>query len=101
MLPKRGSVPVGLLAFALTCTPSPGVLNDAPRALGAAASLKKSGGRKFGALNSSGTPSQLISRRPVTREPGSPPLLGPSRLRYASTTPVISPAPEITDGVGP
>src|SRR5438093_1323338 len=101
MLPKRGAAPAGLSLSALTWTPEPGVLKKAPRARGASAALKKSGGRKFGAESSSETPSQLISRRPVPREPGSPPLFGPRRSRYCSTTAVMSPAPETTVGDGP
>src|SRR5258706_6158244 len=101
MLLKRGSVPVGLSLSALACTPSPGVLSTAPRARGSAAPLKKSPERKLGAADSSGTLSQLISRRPLVCEPGTPPLFGsPSKARYSSTRAVMSPAPETTFELG-
>src|ERR1700694_245164 len=101
MLPNRTGVFVGLLLFALTCRPVPGVASSAPRARGSVVALKKSPGRKLGAANSSGTPSQLISRRPVACATGAPPLLGsPSSVRYAATTEVMSPEAETTVGVG-
>src|ERR1700694_5695647 len=100
MLPKRTAVFVGLLLFALTCRPVPGVASSAPRARGSVDALKKSPGRKLGAANALGTPSQLISRRPVRCATGAPPLSGSPRIaRYAPTTNVMSPAPEITVGV--
>src|SRR5438105_2919873 len=101
MFPNRTDVPVAFSLSALTCTPRPGVARMAPRARGAAAALKKSPGRNAGAADSSGTPSQLISRRPVGFPPGSPPLFGPSRFRYCSTTAAMSPAPVTTVGAGP
>src|SRR3990170_3885920 len=92
--------PAGLSRRALTCTPRPGVAKFAPRARGDLGALKKSPGRKLGAANSSGTLSQLISRRPVGFEPASPPLSGPSSVRYRSTTAAMSPAPDTTTGRG-
>jgi hypothetical protein len=46
--------------------------------------LKKSAGSLLGAEKLSGTPSQLISRRPVANEPSTP-LLLPKALRKSST----------------
>src|ERR1700730_9317075 len=99
MLPNRTGVSVGFLLFALTCRPVPGVASSAPRERGSVVALKKSPGRKLGAANWSGTPSQLISRRPVSCATGAPPLLGsPSSARYAATIKVMSPAPATTVG---
>ncbi len=46
--------------------------------------LKKFAGNRFGAEKASGTPSQLISRRPVGNVPPTP-LLGPKKFLKAST----------------
>ena len=59
--------------LALTRTPRPGVENSAPRP------RNWSSGRLAGAARSSGTASQLISRRPEACEPGVVPLLTPPR----------------------
>src|SRR6266436_918141 len=98
MFPNSGRVLVLFLLAALTCKPVPGVLKTMPRARGAVVALKKSGAYRFGADCSSGTPSQLISRRPDGLAPGSPPLLAPSRPRYWSTAAAISPAAVTTTG---
>jgi len=47
--------------------------------------LKKFAGRLFGAANASGTPSQLISRRPEPKEPATFGLSVPRSKRYWST----------------
>src|SRR4051794_37097793 len=104
MSPNLGDVLVGLSLSALTSTAVPGVVSSAPRALGAVAALKKSDGRAFGAANSSGTPSQLISRCPAGCVPGVPPLSGgPRSLRYSSPLARISSAvaPAALTTVGP
>ena len=62
MFPKRTGTPLAL--FALTWKPAPGVEKTTPRGV---FTLKKSGGSRFGAENWSGVPSQLISRRPVSK----------------------------------
>src|SRR5215470_2121698 len=64
MLPNLTGTPEA--AFALTWKPAPGVENTTPRG---ELTLKKFGGKAFGEKNASGTPSQLISRRPVPNEP--------------------------------
>ncbi len=88
MLPNSIGVFVGLTELALTWNPEPGVEKTAPRG---ELTLKKSGGRLLGAENWSGTPSQLISRRPSSKVPPTP-LLAPPRLaRNASTAPWMSP----------
>src|SRR5207237_5769409 len=53
-------------ALPLTCTPVPGVEKTTPRG---EFSLNKFGCRLFGAERASGTPSQLISRRPPPMAP--------------------------------
>ena len=57
---------MALPTFALTSKPVPAVLKIAP--LGEV-TLKKLAGRLLGAAEASGTPSQLIWRRPVPNEP--------------------------------
>src|SRR3989454_5022324 len=89
-LPKRTGVFVGLTLSALTWKPDPGVKNTAP--LGELA-LKKLAGRLFGAEKASGTPSQLISRRPLGNEPATLGLRGPRQARKASTAAWISAGP--------
>src|SRR5512143_3008892 len=69
-------------ALALTWKPVPGVEKTAPRG---EFTLKKFAGRMFGAEKASGTPSQLISRRPVANDPAVLGLRGPRAVRYAST----------------
>jgi hypothetical protein len=64
MLPNSTGVP--LAAVALTCSPEPGVVKTAPRG---ELTLKKTPGKRFGADDASGTPSQLISRRPEPKLP--------------------------------
>ena len=64
MLPNSTGVP--LAAVALTWKPVPPVVKTTPRGEFV---LKKLGGNRFGAENASGTPSQLISRRPLPKEP--------------------------------
>ena len=44
--------------------PRPGVLSTKPRTRGDTSPLKKLLGKKWGSNRASGTPSQLISRRP-------------------------------------
>ena len=65
-----------------TRTPVPGVENTTPRG---EVTLKKSAGSGFGDEKASGTPSQLISRRPVPFEPAVFGLSVPRALRNAST----------------
>src|SRR5215471_13427461 len=84
MLPNLTGMPDA--AFALTWKPDPGVENTAPRG---EFTLKKFGGKAFGEENASGTPSQLISRRPLPNEPGTFGLRVPSAARNASTVPWI------------
>ena len=87
MLPKSiGATP----AFAVTWKPVPGVEKTTPRGL---LTLKKFAGRLFGALNASGTPSQLISRLTPPKEPFAPATVPPPMaVRNASRKGVI-PAP--------
>src|SRR4051794_8887571 len=92
MLPNSTGVWVGLSASALTRNDLLGVANTAPRARPERLALKKSGGNGFGSENSSGTPSQLISRRPLPREPGSLALRVPRAFRKASTVPWMAAA---------
>ena len=80
MFPKSTSVP--LAAVALTWNPVPGVEKTTPRRL---FELKKLAGRRFGAAKASGTPSQLISRRPVPKEPATFGFSVPSAARKLST----------------
>jgi hypothetical protein len=54
--------------------------------------LKKLGGRLFGAAEPFGTPSQLISRRPEPNEPGTLGLRVPKAVRNASTVGLIAAA---------
>src|SRR5205809_6333970 len=81
MLPKRTAVP--LAALALFWNPVPGVETTTPRG---ELVLKKLAGKALGESNWSGTPSQLISRRPPPKEPATlafnPP---PKSARNAST----------------
>src|SRR5436305_111837 len=83
----------------LTWKPVPRLENTAPRG---EFELKKFAGRLFGALNVAGTPSQLISRRPLPLlcVPAVLGLRAPSWLRNAVTVPWMSPgaapAPEKT-----
>src|SRR5437867_9390495 len=81
-LPKRTGVFVGLTLLALTWKPDPGVKNTAPRG---ELALKKFAGRLFGAEKASGTPSQVISRRPLGNDPATFGLRGPRKARKAST----------------
>jgi hypothetical protein len=71
--------------------PEPGVEKTTPRARPAAAPLKKLPANRFGALEPSGTPSQLISRRPVKNVPGWLGFSAPRLARYESST-GVSPA---------
>src|SRR4051812_11848783 len=80
MLPNSTGCPD--VAFALTSNPVPGVENVTPRG---ELTLKKFAGRLFGADNASGTPSQLISRRPLPKLPAALAFSVPSAVRYAST----------------
>src|SRR5206468_5127555 len=98
-LPKRTGVFVGLSLSALTWKPDPGVKNTAPRG---ELALKKFGGRLFGAEKASGTPSQLISRRPLGNEPATLGLRAPRKARKASTEAWISAgvAPEDSNTTG-
>src|SRR5215470_14408848 len=84
MLPNLTGTPEA--AFALTWKPVPGVENTTPRG---ELTLKKFGGKAFGEEAASGTPSQLISRRPVPNEPATFGLRLPSAARNASTVPRI------------
>jgi hypothetical protein len=74
---------------ALTWNPVPGVLSTTP--LGEF-TLKKFAGRGLGDDSASGTPSQLISRRPLSNDPTALGLSGPRPLRNASTVGLISAA---------
>ncbi len=77
---------VGLTLLALTWNPVPRVKNRAPRG---ELLLKKFAGNRFGAEKASGTPSQLISRRPVGNVPPIP-LLSPKKFLKAVTSVRIS-----------
>src|SRR5262245_42169304 len=98
-LPKRIGVFVGLELSALTWNPLPGVKNTAPRG---ELALKKLAGRLFGAEKASGTPSQLISRRPLGNEPATFGFSGPRKARKASTDAWMSAgsAPELSNTTG-
>src|SRR5881296_2452008 len=98
-LPKRTGVFVGLSLSALTWKPDPGVKNTAPRG---ELALKKFGGRLFGAEKASGTPSQLISRRPLGNEPATLGLRAPRNVRKSSTAAWISAglAPDASNTTG-
>ena len=78
-MPNRIAGPV---ALALTAKPKPGVLNTTPRG---EFTLKKLAGNPFGEAKVSGTPSQLISRRPLPKDPTVFALSGPRDVRNAST----------------
>ena len=80
MLPNSTGVPDA--AVALTWKPVPGVPKITPRGEFA---LKKFAGRLLGAENPSGTPSQLISRRPVPKLPLTLGFSVPSAVLKAST----------------
>ena len=82
MLPKSSDVTVGLPVLALTWKPLPGVEKMAPRG---EFTLKKFAGRLLGAENESGTPSQLISRRPDGNAPPTPLFVPPTSPRNWST----------------
>src|SRR5213593_4890973 len=86
MLPNRTGVFVGLESSALTWNPVPGVKKTAPRG---ELALKKLAGRLLGAAKASGTPSQLISRRPSGNDPATLALRVPRSARQASTAAVI------------
>jgi hypothetical protein len=81
-LPKRIGVSVGLSLSALTWKPRPGVKKTAPRG---ELALKKLAGRSCGAEKASGTPSQLISLRPLGNEPATFGFSGPRKARNPST----------------
>lgn len=80
MFPNRTAVPEAPVA--LTAKPVPGVEKTTPRG---EFTLKKFAGKEFGAENPSGTPSQLISRRPLPNEPAVFGFSVPSVARNAST----------------
>src|SRR5881296_224674 len=86
-------------ALALTWNPVPGVAKTAPRG---EFTLKKFAGRLFGAERASGTPSQLISRRPLGNEPATLGLRAPRNVRKASTAAWISAglAPDASNTTG-
>src|SRR5947209_6976787 len=99
MVPKRtGAMP----ALALTRTADPGVEKTAPRG---ELTLKNSGGRLLGSARLLGTPSQLISRRPVGKLPATLGLSPPKLARNASTTgcraAALAPVPDVTTGAAP
>jgi hypothetical protein len=77
--PKRTGVLVGLESSALTRRAVPGVLNTAPRS---ELLLKKLPGKSLGAEKLSGTPSQLISRRPLPNDPATFGFSVPRSVRY-------------------
>jgi hypothetical protein len=81
MLPNRTGVFVGFELSALTWNPVPGVKKTTPRG---ELALKKLAGKLLGAAKASGTPSQLISRRPSTNVPPTP-LLAPRNVRKSLT----------------
>src|SRR6266536_690813 len=89
MLPNLSGVFVGLALSALTWKPVPGVKKTTPRG---ELALKKLAGKLFGAAKASGTPSQLISRRPSGNEPATLGLRTPRKLRKPSTAAWISAA---------
>src|SRR6266542_4373062 len=91
MLPNRTGVFVGLESSALTWNPVPGVKKTTPRG---ELKLKKLAGKLLGAAKASGTPSQLISRRPSGNDPPTP-LLAPRNVRKALTVARMS------DGLAP
>src|SRR6476661_3169758 len=82
MSPNSTGVLVGLEESALTWNPVPGVEKTTPRG---EFTLKKFAGRLFGAAEASGTPSQLISRRPLAKEPATLAFNVPRAVRSAST----------------
>src|SRR5437899_3456447 len=86
MLPNRTGVSVRLESSALTWNPVPGVKKTTPRG---ELKLKKLAGKLWGAAKASGTPSQLISRRPSGNDPPTP-LLGPRNVRKALTVATMS-----------
>src|SRR6185503_4389303 len=107
MLPNSTGTPEA--AVALTWNPVPGVENTTPRG---EFTLKKSAGRLFGAAEASGTPSQLISRRPLAKEPATLAFKVPRAVRNESTvvwilaafTPValnVTPAPNTVEEISP
>src|SRR5437588_9488029 len=80
MLPNLTGVPDA--AAALTWKPVPGVPKITPRG---EFTLKKFAGRLLGVESASGTPSQLISQRPVPKLPGTLRFSVPSDVLKAST----------------
>src|SRR5947209_19371608 len=80
-------------AVALTSNPEPGPENTAPRG---ELTLKKFAGKRLGDENASGTPSQLISRRPLPNDPATFGLSVPREVRNASTVDwmAVASAPE-------
>jgi len=78
---------VGFSLSALTWKPDPGVKKTTPRG---EFELKKLAGRLLGAAKPSGTPSQLISRRPFANEPATFGFRLPRSIRNASTAAWIS-----------
>src|SRR5258706_15765201 len=95
MLPNSTAVPEA--ALALTCNAVPGVDKTTPRG---ELTLKKLAGKRFGAEEPSGTPSQLISRRPLPKEPATLALSVPKLVRNASTVAwipaALRPVPDVT-----
>jgi len=83
------SVGAPTAAFPLTLKPDAGPLNTAPRG---ELTLKKFAGMLLGADKASGTPSQLISRRPLANEPATFAFSVPRLVRNASTWPCIAAA---------
>src|SRR6266542_4336777 len=82
MFPNRTGVRVGLPVLALAWKPLPGVEKTTPRG---EFELKKLAGRLLGEEKESGTPSQLISRRPEAKVPPTPLLAPPRSARNRST----------------
>src|SRR5690242_12963894 len=82
MFPNSIGVDVGFDALALTWNPVPGVENTTPRG---EFTLKKLAGKLLGAEKASGTPSQLISRRPLPKLPTTLGFSVPRVVRKEST----------------
>src|SRR6266545_2424919 len=82
MFPNRTGVRVGLPVLALAWKPLPGVEKTTPRG---EFELKKLAGKLLGEEKESGTPSQLISRRPEAKVPPTPLLAPPRSARNWST----------------
>src|SRR5206468_4406760 len=81
-----GAIP----ALPLTWNPVPDVEKTTPRG---ELTLKKLAGKLLGAEEASGTPSQLISRRPLEKEPATFALSVPSCVRNASIDEKVIGAP--------